>query len=258
MGPGGTLTSFAHGLETVVHRLAESLGERLHLSLGVEDLTAATQDRWTLSLTNGASLEAERVVLANPAWKAETLLRPLDGELADAVGRIPSAPVAVVCLGFRREDLRHLQPGFGFLVPGREKLPILGTLFDTWVFPNRSQEDQVLFRTMIGGSREPEALEETDAQLQDRALGTLSRLLGLRADPQMVFVVRHLRGIPQYPVGHPTTLQHIDAALARHPGLFLTGNSYRGIAMNSCIKEAEALASRLVQERPPTPSRSAT
>lgn len=251
MGPGGTLTSFAHGLETVVHTLAQGLGDRLHLSTGVENLAPPSggRPRWTLSLTNGNEVEAEQVVLANPAWKAAPILRSLDASLADAVGRIPSAPVAVVCLGFRGDDVRHLEPGFGFLVPGREKLPILGTLFDTWVFPNRSQNGRVLMRTMIGGSRDPEALEETDAQLTERALSTLRRLLGVHADPEMVFVVRHLRGIPQYPVGHPATLERIDAAVARHQGLFLTGNSYRGIAMNSCIKEAEALADRLRAER---------
>jgi oxygen-dependent protoporphyrinogen oxidase len=254
MGPGGTLTSFAEGLETIVHALAAALGESLQLSSGVVGLKPPEERRsdWTVQLASGAEVQTERVVLANPAWKAEPILRSLDAALADVVGRIPSAPVAVVCLGFRSNDVAHLQPGFGFLVPGREKLPILGALFDTWVFPNRSQDGHVLMRAMIGGAREPEALEETDAQLTDRALSTLSRLLSLRATPELVFVVRHLHGIPQYPVGHPTTLARIDAAVARHRGLFLTGNSYRGIAMNACIKEAEALAARLAAELLPS------
>jgi oxygen-dependent protoporphyrinogen oxidase len=241
MGPGGTLTSFHGGLETVVHALVERLGARLRLATPVEGL-ARSNGGWSLALPNAETLEAERVVIASPAWKAAPLLRDLDPDLAREVGAIPSAPVVVVCLGFTEGSLRGVEKGFGFLVPGREELPILGTLFDTWVFPNRSQPGHVLLRTMIGGARDPNAMEETDDQLIARALGALRRLLGVTADPEMVLVVRHPRGIPQYPVGHPQTLERIDKALAPHSGLALAGNSYRGIAMNACIKEAEALA----------------
>jgi oxygen-dependent protoporphyrinogen oxidase len=164
------------------------------------------------------------------------------------VASIPAAPVAVVCLGYAENDLRHVQRGFGFLVPGRESLPILGALFDSWVFPNRSGPGHVLVRAMTGGARDPGAVEESDESLTGRALSSLEPLLGLSAGPEMALVVRHPRGIPQYPVGHAETLSRIDAALARHPGLFLSGNSYRGIAMNACIKDAEALAERLAAE----------
>ena len=34
----------------------------------------------------------------------------------------------------------------------------------------------------------------------------------------------------------------IEAAAARHRGLFLTGNAYRGVAMNDCTEQAEVVA----------------
>jgi hypothetical protein len=40
-------------------------------------------------------------------------------------------------------------------------------------------------------------------------------------------------------------LAAIDRVLARLPGLHLAGNSYRGVAINSLIVEAPALAERL-------------
>jgi oxygen-dependent protoporphyrinogen oxidase len=244
MGPGGTLTSFTHGMEALVQALAARLGERLHLGAACEGLSRSAST-WRLAVAGGAGVEAEQVVLASPAWHAATLLRDLDAELANTVAAIPSAPVAVVCMGFPAAALAHVERGFGFLVPGREKLPILGTLFDSWVFPNRAGDDRVLLRAMLGGARDPGAVEATDATLVERSLSALRQLIALRAEPDMVFVVRHARGIPQYPVGHADTLRRIDAALERHPGLHLTGNSYRGIAMNACIKEAEAVAERL-------------
>ncbi len=262
IGPGGTLTSFVDGMETIVYALVQALGPRLHLGTPVAAIapianptpasaasgaTSLVEARWRLTLPSGGTFDAADVVIASPAWNATSLLRPFDAELASVVASIPSAPVAVVCLGFRAENLQHLHRGYGFLVPGREKLPILGTLFDSWVFPSRAPEGKVLLRTMIGGARDPGAVEETDTQLTQRALGTLRQLLGLRGDPEVLGVIRHPRGIPQYPVGHARTLARIDAALQRHRGIQLSGNSYRGIAMNACIKESEAIAARLAQ-----------
>jgi protoporphyrinogen/coproporphyrinogen III oxidase len=251
MGPAGTLTSFVNGMETLVRALQTRLEPRLHLATPVATLVRA-HDRWRLASTDGRALAAERVVVASPAWMAAPLLADLDPELGAGVGSIQSAPVVVVCLGFAERDVQPVPRGFGFLVPGRENLPILGTLFDTWVFPNRSQPGHVLFRTMIGGARDPGAVDAGDDDLVDRALSTLQKLLGLRSQPEMIYVVRHRRGIPQYPVGHAATLAQIDSALRRHPGLFLTGNCYRGISMNSCIKDVESVAEQLAATFAPT------
>ena len=58
-------------------------------------------------------------------------------------------------------------------------------------------------------------------------------------------IFRHPLGIPQYLVGHADRLARIDARLAALPGIALTGNSYRGVAVNNCAKEAKELALRL-------------
>ena len=44
----------------------------------------------------------------------------------------------------------------------------------------------------------------------------------------------------------PIRQARIDAALLRIPGLFVHGNSYRGISVNLCIDEAPAVAERVV------------
>jgi oxygen-dependent protoporphyrinogen oxidase len=37
----------------------------------------------------------------------------------------------------------------------------------------------------------------------------------------------------------------IEQRLNNHPGLFLGGNAYRGVAINECTEQAEVLAGRL-------------
>ena len=46
--------------------------------------------------------------------------------LAERLGRIPFAPMAVIALGFAREAVAHDLDGFGMLVPGQEQRDLLG------------------------------------------------------------------------------------------------------------------------------------
>ena len=75
----------------------------------------------------------------------------------------------------------------------------------------------------------------------------LADLYGLRGDAQRSWVFRHPRAIAQYEVGHLARLADVERKLAATPGLFLTGSSYRGIAVNHCVKEAATVARRVCE-----------
>jgi oxygen-dependent protoporphyrinogen oxidase len=245
VGPAGTLTSFTSGMETFVLGLASALGPRMQCNARLTHCEP-TPAGWRLDTETGKTYTARTLVLALPAWGAAALVREFDSEAAATLDTIPSAPIAVVYLGWKSTDVAQVAPGFGFLVPGRERLGILGTLYESAIFPDRAPADHVLWRTMIGGTRDRSAVDEDDAPLVQRTLAALQKLVGVRAAPEFSHVIRHLRGIPQYPVGHLQRLDRLEILLQRHPGLHLSGNSYRGVALNACVREAEALAARLV------------
>jgi oxygen-dependent protoporphyrinogen oxidase len=67
------------------------------------------------------------------------------------------------------------------------------------------------------------------------------------AEPTMARVFRHLRGIPQYTLGHPARVAAIERRLERFPGLTACGNSYRGISVNACALEAPAVAASVLR-----------
>jgi oxygen-dependent protoporphyrinogen oxidase len=54
--------------------------------------------------------------------------------------------------------------------------------------------------------------------------------------------VRWDRAIPQYHLGHLERVARIEARAARHPGLFLAGNAYHGVALNDCTERGEVIA----------------
>ena len=109
-----------------------------------------------------------------------------------------------------------------------------------------SAEDRALLTCMIGGARNPEAAKLDDDQLIQLVLADLRKTMGIAATPEFTRVLRHARGIPQYTIGHPQRLARIDARLPTHTGLTLSGNSYRGVAINACVAEARRLAAPIL------------
>ena len=62
----------------------------------------------------------DAVILATPANVAGTLLEGVDAELAQDLMGITYSSSVTVTLGYYRDQLNHLPPGFGFLVPRSE------------------------------------------------------------------------------------------------------------------------------------------
>jgi len=51
----------------------------------------------------------------------------------------------------------------------------------------------------------------------------------------------------QHEVGHLARLEAIERALARHPGLFVTGSGFRGVGIPDCIADGRATARQAAQ-----------
>jgi oxygen-dependent protoporphyrinogen oxidase len=246
--PSGAVLSFEGGLETLVRALERALGEAVHRSVPVRELSPRAGG-WRLATVREGrpeSLEVDRVVLATPAWAAAELVRPLDGTLAGELTGIPYAAIAVVHLGYARAEAGAVPEGFGLLVPEREGRSLLGCIFASSPFPFRAPRDGLLLTCLVGGARHPERVAWEDAALVAAVREELRVVLGLAAAPRLIRVHRWARGIPQYEVGHLARLERLEARLAALPGLFLAGNAYRGVGVNDCLRNAALLAGRLV------------
>jgi oxygen-dependent protoporphyrinogen oxidase len=244
-GPGGRLTSFAGGLYRLIERFNELYSDYTTIGAPVKSIRREN-DTYTLTGENGEPVAAaKQVVLATPSYRAAELSKPLNGALSQALAEIPYAPIAVVCLGFRAEDVGHPLDGFGFLVPAREQMNILGSIWTSSIFRDRSPDGQVQFRTMLGGDGNHAIADLSDDELINRTIDDLDRIVGLKAAPAVSRVFNWRRGIPQYVVGHQERLNRIEKALAAVPGLHLAGNAYYGIGLNDCVKQARHIADRL-------------
>ncbi|RJR14828.1 MAG: protoporphyrinogen oxidase [Nitrospiraceae bacterium] len=244
VAPGGKLTSFYDGAQTMTDALAEKLGDRLRVGVPVHGIVK-NGNRYQLH-TSKNTFEADIVILASPAYASAEILRDFDSEISKTLSDIPYPHVAVVCFGYKKEKIGHPLNGFGFLVPRIEGRKILGTLWDSSIFPNRAAEGHALLRTMAGGAQHPDIAELEDEKIVSAVFDELKPVLTLKSDPDMVKIYRWDKAIPQYVPGHSDKLRLLDEKLRAHPGLYLTGNSYRGIGMNDCVENGHKLADEII------------
>ena len=238
-GPGGVLTSFSEGIQFLTDALAASLGDMVRPSSPVAAVERAHSSPYRLRCADGGEHEADIVIIASPAFAVSGMLAGLDPAMTGVLGQIPYAPMTVVCFGYERERIDHPLDGFGYLIPKKEGRSILGTLWDSSMFENRAPRGKVLLRSMMGGACFPEYVRLGDDEVVTRVKTDLKAVMGIAADPSFVRIFRHEQAIPQYTVGHAKRLSALDDGLKGHPGLILTGNSYRGIGLNDCVAAAQ-------------------
>ena len=238
-GPGGVLTSFREGIQYLTDALAESLGGIVETGRSVVAVEKSDTAPYRVRCEDGSDREADIVIIASPAFATAGMLNGLDPAMAAILNQIPYASMTVVCFGYERDRIAHPLDGFGYLIPKKEGRSTLGTLWDSSMFENRAPQGKVLLRSMMGGACFPEYVKLSDDEVRSRVMRDLKEVMGIDAEPSFVRIFRHPQAIPQYTVGHGTRLEALQERLPAHPGLILTGNSYRGIGLNDCVAAAQ-------------------
>jgi len=246
-GPSGTLHSFRGGMAALIDALAAGLDhdDEAEIVTGASVTGLSRNDGgWTVETPDAEYGPFDAVVDASPAHAAAA--HAPDRKLAKLIGGIAYSPMAVITLGFAREEVGHDVDGFGHLIPTRERRRLLGALWTSSIFSDRAPAGHVLIRAMAGGPHDPNILDMRDDAMVAMAVEELTPVLDLRGAPARSWVIRHPHAIAQYKPGHLRRMKDIDEALADWPGLVLTGSSYRGISVNYCAKEAEAAAAQIL------------
>ncbi|MFO0841286.1 MAG: protoporphyrinogen oxidase [Gemmataceae bacterium] len=243
-GRAGKLWSFRDGLRTLVEALASRL--RTPPLLGV----AATSIRrrpggWRVTAEGHDGWDADAVALTCPAYRQAELLREIDPAITQHLAGIAYNRVVVVGLGYRRDDVPHCLDGFGYLSPQRERRDVLGVQWCSSIYADRAPPGRVLLRAICGGWHRGDVVDWPDDRLVAAVRAELARAVGVRVAPVFIQVTRWPRAIPQYHVGHLARIEAIERRLQGHPGLFVGGNAYRGVAINDCVEQAGRQAAKV-------------
>lgn len=240
-----TLQSFREGNETLVRALANKLGVALLTETSVAQIARQNDGSFDVHLKTkhgDECVSTQSLVLSAPTNVAGKLLSGLDSSFERALGLIDYAAVAVVSLGYRKKDVGHSLNGFGFLVPRSAGLRVLGSVWNSSLFPGRAPEGHTLLTSFVGGATDLAASKLKPEELASLVHREISASLSIGSEPVFSNVTIWPCALPQYNLGHADRLAAVAKACSRFPGLWLTGNYLRGPAIGSCVDQALAVA----------------
>jgi len=244
-----TLMSLRNGNGNLVSALAAKIGSGLRVGAEVVGISAqrkaASGATFDVRISVAGRVEtvlAERLVVATSADIAGTLLRDVNPAFEPVLAGIEYAPVAVISLGYQRGDVAHSLEGFGFLVPRSSGLQVLGTVWNSSLFPSRAPAGHVLLTSFVGGATNPGAAGLSAQELCDLVHREIAPLLQISTAPMFSRVQIYRRALPQCNIGHTDRLRALERLRAELPALSIVGNYLRGPSIGNCLELAMATA----------------
>jgi oxygen-dependent protoporphyrinogen oxidase len=243
-GPGSVI-SFRAGLQEIPDALGRELHSEVRLRSPVTQLRSGPRG-WTVGAAFQTPELFDAVVYAAPAHSLDEIdLDLVAAERLATLSSILHPPVAVLGLGFRREQVTHPLDGFGFLTPEVERRRVLGVIFSSSLFPDRAPAGHVMLTAFVGGTRDPDFVEADPQTLTARVLDDLRPLLGTRGEPTFRTVQVWPKAIPQYVLGYGRFKDIADDVERRNSGLVLAGTYRDGVALGDAIASGEQAAARI-------------
>jgi oxygen-dependent protoporphyrinogen oxidase len=244
---GPRLLSFRAGNETLVGALAAALGPALRCNVEVSEVRRAGNkfQIGTQSAAGPEEITCDRVVLATPTDASAQILRGLVPGASAALQSILYAPVAVVSLVYKQQQVARSLNGFGFLAPRSSGLRTLGSVWSSSLFRARAPEGHVLLTNFVGGATDPSATRLSEEELAALVHREIAPILKITGVPEKVRTTRYPHAIPQYNLGHLERLQEIQDSIAQVPRLRLIGNYWKGPAIGTCVEQALAVAEEI-------------
>lgn len=241
----GGLISFRNGLQEITDALGREVLSEVRLKAPVTQLRAGPRG-WTVEAAFQNPELYDAVIYTAPAYALDEI--DLDfpgGERLSTLSSIVHPPVAVLALGFRREQLTHPLDGFGFLTPEVERRRVLGAIFSSTLFADRAPEGHVLITAFVGGTRDPDFVQSDPQTLTARVLDDLRPLLGTRDEPTFRAMQVWPKAIPQYVLGYGRFKDIAEHTERSNPGLALAGTYRDGVSLNDAIGSGERAAGRI-------------
>lgn len=241
--------SFINGMQSFPEAIGEKLEESLRTGCEVRAVSRY-EGRWRVSFTEkGDSRETDSdfVLSALPAYRAASVFRGLDEDLAGHLSDIYYPPVKVLFLGYRERDVGRALDGFGFLIPKKEKRSFLGAIWSSALFPGRAPDGMAAFTLFIGGARALDAFDDDPDRLRERVLLEFGEIMAIQAPPVVLHERMWERAIPQYTLGHIEHERYFQRFESNHSGIFLSGNYRGGISVGDCIIRSDLLYKALAE-----------
>lgn len=239
-----SIFTLKEGLESLPLKLAKKLNAEILLESEVVSLKMQGS-KINIKLLNDFNLTADYVFSTLPTYALNSLIHDDCPEGAQILQTIPYTTVTTCNLGYRDNLLK--QKGFGYLIPSKEKEEILGTVWDSSVFPQQQKKMHTSLTVMLGGVYHPKIKTLSNNEILKKSQAAISKHLGIHSIPTESHVNCSYLAIPQHLVGHLDKLNALQKCILNKLPLLTLLGSYFSVSINDCIANAKKVASSALE-----------
>ncbi len=234
------ILSFRKGVQQFTDRLSEKLSDSIQHEK-VEALETS-QEGLTLN-TDGGEYLFDRVISCLPAYALQEILSDEFGKLKAGLSSVQYAPMLSTQLIYHESEVELPEKGFGFLVPRKENIRLLGAIWKSNIFPVQSESGFLHFNLMTGGAHDKSVLKEDASEVEQQVIKEFSKLMNIQKSPVSISSRLWEKAIPQFYVGFKEVDESIDQSEKEKKGLHIGGNYRWGVSLSDCVDGAFDLMS---------------
>ena len=233
--------TFKNGMHTLPKEIEKHIKSSIKYNSPVNQISKTSSGNWLIY-----EEEFTDVILTQPSHGFHDFKAPFDVSIFK---QIYCPPVTTVNLLYKKNQITHDLNGFGLLIPECEKMFILGVLFPSVIFKNRSPENLILLTVYVGGSKHPERALLSKGELIRKIELDLKILIGLEGTSLKDSHYIWNQAIPQYDLNINNVHKKIDELEDFNKGLYFSGNYRNGISISNSISSGINTVDRILDSK---------
>ncbi len=234
--------TFRKGIQQLTDAISDQLSEHI---IHEEVLSVQKGKSGYLVKTTQETIHTDIVISCIPAYNLATILEGFDPRYSVQLSQIEYAPVLSTQIIFDKANAHFAKQGFGFLVPRKEGIRLLGAIWKSSIFPELTSPDKMHFALLTGGAQDRGVLSEPVERVEEEVITAFKNITGISAEPELVRSKLWPKAIPQFNIGYDKIREQIAVLEKEHPGFHIGGNYRWGAAVPECIRGAKELVELL-------------
>lgn len=239
------IMTFQSGLEELTNKLFALLSESIQLNSEVLNVHYE-QGQWEVKTTQ-AQYKTTHLISALPAPIFSKLLVQDDfRDLRSHLEKLSYPWLRVLHVAYPKKDITTPVEGFGFLNMPSAKLPFLGCLYSSQLFPHRSSASEICFTIFVGGEKRQDLMNSNIEELLIQIHEKLQLFLKFRSNSPKLLGFRDWRhSIPQYDYSQQQLETFLKVFEPCRFGMHLGSNFLGGVSIPQCVESSFRIAEKL-------------
>jgi len=239
--------------KAIVEELTTKYNDKFRTYLSAEGATLQPNGKegykWDCSFTSKTqhiNISAKHVVTTVGSYELEGLLPFVSHEDMNTLSSLKYAGIVEIAIGLN--TIKNSDTlSFGALIPSKEQRNVLGILFPSSCFNNRTPKGKELFSIFLGGVKNDKLITLQDSEIETLVRFELSKILKIAIDTEfdLFHIARHKNAIPQYEHNSGDRFATIKKLEGTFDGLHIGGNIVGGIGLPDRIKQGYEMARKI-------------